>query len=259
VNLWLERIVSVKHEEVRAARCARPIDSLRMPAATTRRDFAGALTRDGMSAIAEIKRRSPSRGPLRPDLDPARLAAIYATHGARAISVLTDREFFGGSLDDLASARDAADLPVLRKDFTVDPYQLHESAAAGADAVLLIVRILGKGLLSELHALAASLGLAALVEVHDEAELRIAVDCDARIIGINNRNLDTFEVCTETASRLRAEIPRDRIVVAESGITAREHVERLEREEFDAILIGETLMRAADVGGALSGLLGDGA
>ncbi|MCP3980703.1 MAG: indole-3-glycerol phosphate synthase TrpC [bacterium] len=256
MNVWLERIVAVKREEVSVARRTHPIESLPATDPVTRRDFHDTLARAGMSAIAEIKRRSPSKGALRPDLDPADLAAIYERHGARAISVLTDREFFGGSLDDLVAAKSATELPVLRKDFTIDPYQIHEAAAGGADAVLLIVRILGRDQLSELHDLAASLGLAVLVEVHDEPELRSAIDIGARIVGINNRNLDTFEVDTETASRLRADLPPDRLVVAESGIGSREQVERLEREAFDAMLVGETLMRAGDVGGALAGLLG---
>lgn len=220
------------------------------------RGFRSALEASGLSVIAEFKRRSPSKGVLRSDWDPIAAARCYADHGAAALSVLTDATFFGGSPADLSAARSGVDLPVLRKDFIVDPVQVHESRRADADAVLLIVRALGAERLRELLALCGALGMDALVEVHTREELCDALEAGAEIIGVNNRDLDTFEVRLETALRLRSLIPSDRIAVAESGIRRREDAARLDAAGFDAILVGETLMTAADPGSKLRELMG---
>lgn len=206
--------------------------------------------------IAEIKRVSPSKGPLRPDLNPAALAQAYARGGAAALSVLTDAPFFGGSLEDLAAARKAVSLPVLRKDFIVSEYQIYEARAAGADAVLLIVRAVSPAFLRDALALCEALKLAALTEVHDETELETALACGARIVGVNNRNLQTFETNLETSIRLRSQIPKDRIMVAESGIRDRCDVQRLQAAGIFNFLIGESLVRAPDPEAAVRGLLG---
>lgn len=252
----LERIVARKREEVAERRRQRPPAALRDAPVPPRRDFAAALRRRGLSAICEIKRRSPSRGVLRANLDPAALARDYERGGAAALSVLTDHDFFGGAEDDLSAARDAAALPVLRKDFTIDPYQLLEARSIGADAVLLIVRILDDSLLGELAAQAAELGLAALVEVHDENELERAVAAECGIIGVNSRNLDTFEVSLETALRLLPMIPAGCTSVAESGIHTHADVRRLEQAGYDAILVGESLVVSDDPRSKLAELLG---
>ncbi len=220
-------------------------------------DFAGALRpiggRDGrMRLIAEIKRASPSRGALRPDLDPGTLAADYAANGAAAVSVLTDEKFFRGSLEDLgevrlAMARRAAPIPVLRKDFVVDPYQVYESHAYGADAILLIVAALPGDLLETLLAMARGLGMDALVEVHDEGELARAVRVGARLIGINSRDLRDLSVDPAAFERLRPGVPPDVVVVAESGVQTVSDVQRLARLGADAVLVGEALVTAPDV------------
>jgi indole-3-glycerol phosphate synthase len=253
---FLEEMLDAKREEVAARMRARPLEALLDREPPGLRDFAAALSREGISAIAEIKRRSPSKGVLRADLDPAELASAYATHGAGCLSVLTDREFFGGSDQDLIAARSATELPALRKDFVIDPYQVHETRCLGADAVLLIVRILAPSRLTELLGLATDLGLTALVEVHAEAELRRAVDAGASVIGVNAHDLETFRVDLDAAQRLRASIPDDRLAVAENGIRTPGHVSRLRRQGFDAFLVGETLMRADDPGAELERLLG---
>ncbi len=219
----------------------------RAEAARPTRDFAHALQRDHVALIAEVKRASPSRGMLRADLDPARLATLYAASGASAISVLTDATFFNGSLTDLKAARASVELPVLRKDFTLDEYQIYEARAHGADAILLIVRILDDAQLRDCLTLAQSLGLGALVEVHDEAELDRALAADALIIGINNRNLADFTVSLETTERLAPRIPPAKIVVAESGLSTRTDVERVARAGVSAVLVGEALVRSGDV------------
>jgi indole-3-glycerol phosphate synthase len=212
------------------------------------RNFAGALQRDHVALIAEVKRASPSRGALRAELDPAQLARAYAENGAAAISVLTDARFFHGSLSDLEAARAAVGVPVLRKDFTVDEYQIYEARAHQADAVLLIVQILSDAQLRDYLALAHLLGLGALTEVHDEAELDRALVADAPIIGVNNRNLADLTVSLATTERLAPRIPRGKIVVAESGIWAGADVERVARAGAHAVLVGEALVRAEDVG-----------
>ncbi len=211
---------------------------------------------DGLAVISEIKRRSPSKGDLDPDLDPAAVAVDYERGGASALSVLTDREFFGGSPEDLAAARGACDLPVLRKDFTVGPNDVADARLMSADAVLLIVAALTAGELAELVALAARLQLDALVEVHDEDELARALDADATLIGVNQRDLRTFEVDHERALRMARLFPEGVTSVAESGIRGPEDAARLSEAGYDAVLVGETLVRSADRRAAVAQLLG---
>jgi indole-3-glycerol phosphate synthase len=206
--------------------------------------------------IAEIKRRSPSKGPLAPDLEPAMVAKAYAAGGAACLSVLTDAEFFGGSADDLAQARSAVDLPVLRKDFTVGPADVCDARLMGADAVLLIVAALAPGELGDLLRTARSLGLDALVEVHDEAEAEVALDAGAELIGVNQRDLVTFEVDTQRAVRVAGSLPDHVVRVAESGVRHRDDVTRLADAGFDAVLVGEALVTAPDPGAALAALMG---
>lgn len=257
----LQSIVERKREEVADRMRRASLAALRDRPTVEQRDFSAALRRAasgpcGIAAIAEIKRRSPSKGPLCQALDPAALAREYAAGGAAALSVLTDAEFFGGSDEDLRAARGATQLPALRKDFTLDAYQLHESRALGADAVLLIARILEDRRLSELLALASELGLGALVEVHDERELDRAVALDARIIGVNSRDLDTFEVDLPAALRLGRRIPPSCLAVAESGIHTPGDVQRVREAGFHAMLVGEALLRSADPRARLAELLG---
>ena len=218
------------------------------------RDFLAALRRPGISLIAEHKRRSPSAGPIRDDLSLEEVVAAYERGGAAALSVLTEGPNFGGSLDDLRRARAATRLPILRKDFTLDAYQVHEAHAAGADAILLIVAALDDPELRELHGLARELGLTALVEVHDARELERALALDPRLIGINNRDLTTLQVDLRRTFELRAAIPQDVVVVAESGFSGPEQLGELERARVDAVLVGEALMRAGDIESAVRGL-----
>ena len=211
------------------------------------RPFSEALARPGLSLIAEFKRRSPSMGEIvAADTDVGEQVGAYERGGAAAISVLTDEPHFGGSLEDLRAARAACGMPILRKDFVVDPYQLYEAAVNGADAVLLIVRALDDGQLRALYEEARSLDLDCLVEVHDEAELERALELDADVIGINNRNLDEGGVDVSTTYELMPDVPAGKTVVAESGISAREELEELDRVGVDAVLIGEALMRSDD-------------
>jgi indole-3-glycerol phosphate synthase len=205
--------------------------------------------------IAEMKRRSPSGGPLRGDLDPARVARGYAAAGAAALSVLTDGPDFGGSLDDLVAARDAVAVPVLRKDFTVDPVQIAEARVAGADAVLLIAAVLDDDMLQQCLEAAERCGVDALVEVHDEVEARRAAASGARCIGVNNRDLRTLRTDLDTFARLRAMLPADVVAVAESGVRGADDVRRLVAEGADAVLVGETLMRSADPQAACADLV----
>jgi indole-3-glycerol phosphate synthase len=224
-------------------------------AAALRRPFRAALEAPGVSVIAECKQASPSAGVIVADYDPARLAAAYERGGARAVSVLTDRCHFQGSLQDLVEARAAVALPVLRKDFLLTPYHLYQSAAAGADAVLLIIRFLRDWELAELHKLARELGLAALVEVHNEMEIDRALELGAEIIGINNRNLDLLTTSLETSLRLAPRIPDDKLLVAESGIKTAEDLRRLADVGVDAVLVGEHLLRQPDPEQAVRQLL----
>lgn len=255
----LRRILAHKRDEVAARKSATPLSDIRGLAADAEmpRDFAAALDGDAVAIIAEIKRASPSEGAIREgEFDPAEIARQYEDACAAALSVLTDEEFFAGRLEYLTAARGACSVPVLRKDFIIDEYQLYEARAAGADAVLLIVAALSPTLLRELLLLTRALGMAALVESHDEAELEVALETEAQILGVNNRNLRTFEVDLGTTERLAAMIPGDRMLVAESGVHTREDIERLASAGADAALVGTALMRADDPLKALRGLSG---
>lgn len=212
------------------------------------RDFVAALRQPGLSLIAECKKASPSKGVLRNGYDPVALARSYEAHGARAISVLTDIKFFQGKIEDLVAVRQAVKLPVLRKDFIFDSYQLIEARAAGADAILLIAALLKGNLLRDLRLEAEALGMQALVEVHDEEEVAHALESGAKVVGVNNRDLRFFEVDFETTARLRPFIPDTCVLVAESGIHTPEDVQRLAEMGADAMLVGERLVKAKDVG-----------
>ena len=256
----LERIVAVKRDEIAAAKRRRAPASLRSEAEGRKdvRNFVGSL-RNRMAAgraavIAEIKKASPSKGVLRDRFEPAEIAASYECHGAAAVSVLTDVQFFQGAPAYLERARAACSLPVLRKDFMVDGYQLFESRAIGADCILLIVACLDDALMSDLEAQAQALGMAVLVEVHDTAELERALRLQTPLIGINNRNLRTFGVTLDTTLELRKLLPADRVLVTESGILARADVQRLRDANVHAFLVGEAFMRASDPGAALAEL-----
>jgi indole-3-glycerol phosphate synthase len=250
----LKRILTVKAEEVRAARAATPLRVLIDAAheVAPARDFAGALrTRiaaRGSAVIAEIKKASPSKGVIRETFDPSAIAASYERHGATCLSVLTDAQFFRGRLDDLRSARAACGLPVLRKDFMIDAYQVYEARAAGADCILLIVAALTDDQMRELEDTAHELGLAVLVEVHDGAELDRALKLKTPLLGINNRNLRTFETRLETTLDLLDRVPPQRIVVTESGIVRPQDVARMRERSVGAFLVGEAFMRAPDPG-----------
>jgi indole-3-glycerol phosphate synthase len=209
--------------------------------------FASSLRGDGIKLIAEVKKASPSKGILRPYFDPMALAKTYAENGAAAISVLTDAEYFQGSPEHLAAIREIVSLPLLRKDFIYDEYQIYESAAYGADALLLIVAILEPKQLGKMITISRSLGLGCLVEVHNEDELTIALDSGAEIIGINNRNLNTFEVDLNTTQRLLPFVPEDKIVVSESGINQRDDIRKLKAWGVDAVLVGEALVTARNI------------
>ncbi|HUR50069.1 MAG TPA: indole-3-glycerol phosphate synthase TrpC [Acidimicrobiales bacterium] len=210
------------------------------------RNFDAALRRPGLSVIAEVKRRSPSKGEISPDLDPASLAQAYASGGAACVSVLTDETFFGGSMEDLVEARAASGLPALRKDFTVSANDICDARVAGADAVLLIVAALTPAQLTEFHQLAEDLAMACLVEAHSEREVELALASGARIVGVNQRDLKDFSVDPERAARLAELIPDDVLKVAESGISGREDASRAFEAGYDAILVGELLVRSAD-------------
>jgi indole-3-glycerol phosphate synthase len=220
------------------------------------RDFAGALRVPGLSCIAEVKRRSPSKGDLDPDLQPDLVAKEYVAGGASCLSVLTDEKYFGGSVSDLQAAREASGLPVLRKDFAVVEVDVIDARRMGADAVLLIAAALDDDELTRFQARAVALGLAALVEVHDEQELDRALAAGARLVGVNQRDLRTFTVDQERACALAARIPSDIVAVAESGIRDGEDARRLADAGYDAILVGETLVKATDRAAALRSLIG---
>jgi indole-3-glycerol phosphate synthase len=255
----LDKIVASKRQEIAAARRARPDEQLRaeLADAPPARNFFAALSAPGpIRLIAEVKRASPSKGVIRADFDPVAIALTYQRHGASCISVLTDGPFFQGSLDDLRRVRAAVDLPVLRKDFILDTYQLLEARAAGADAVLLIAECLDDCHLRKLHNEAVELGLTPLVELYDPDNLTRVFDAGATLIGVNNRDLRTFEVDLEHTIRLRARVPDQCVLVGESGIRARADVERLEAAGVDAMLVGETLMASPDIGAAVDALLG---
>lgn len=253
----LDRIVERKGEEVARLRPRMAELRAEAEAADTPRPFEAALRREGeVAVIAEVKRRSPSAGWIRPGARVEEVARAYAAAGAAALSVLTDGEHFGGSLDDLRAARGTVALPVLRKDFIVDAVQVWEARAAGADAVLLIVRILEDAALGELHALASGLGMGVLVEAHTAAEVERALEAGARVVGVNARDLSTFRTDLGVALELAERIPAGRVRVAESGIRTAEDVERLGAAGVHAVLVGESLMRAPDVAAAAAALTG---
>jgi indole-3-glycerol phosphate synthase len=255
----LDKIVTAKREEVARAKAEMPESALReqLADAPPVRNFLDALSvGPPIRLIAEVKKASPSKGVIRADFDPVGIARIYQQHGATCLSVLTDRPYFQGSLEYLRNVRAAVDLPVLRKDFMIDPYQVVEARAAGADAVLLIAECLDDDLLERLHREILDLGMTPLVELYEPANLARVLRIDARLIGINNRDLRTFHTDLEHTLRLRREIPSDRIVVGESGIRTRQDVERLEAAGVQAMLVGETLMARNDIGDAVDELLG---
>jgi indole-3-glycerol phosphate synthase len=256
----LQRIVAVKHEEIAAASAARSLASVRA-AAEARRDVRGfeAALRAKIGAgraavIAEVKKASPSKGVLRERFIPAEIAASYALHGAACLSVLTDERFFQGCAAFLQQAREACALPVLRKDFMVDEYQVYEARAMGADCILLIAACLGDARMADLEACALALGMDVLVEVHDGAELERALALKTPLLGINNRNLRSFEVTLDTTLGLLPRVPAGKLLVTESGILARADVQRMRAAGVDAFLVGEAFMRAEDPGAALAAL-----
>jgi len=259
----LQRILAVKAEEVARARKGRPLAALKDEArrAPTPRDFAQALrlkvAAGRPAVIAEIKKASPSRGVLRESYDPSAIAASYERHGAACLSVLTDEPFFQGALEHLKQARAACTLPVLRKDFTIDAYQVYEARAAGADCVLLIVGALDVPRMLELEAVAQALGMGVLVEAHDAAELERALELKTPLIGINNRDLRTFETRLETTLDLVPRIPEGRVVVTESGVLTPADVRTLREGRVNCFLVGEAFMRAPDPGAELAHLFGN--
>jgi indole-3-glycerol phosphate synthase len=259
--LRLEDLISATRDRLDRVKREQPLAELEREAharaeADIGRPFAEALSRPYTSVIAEYKRRSPSAGTIREGASVADMVRAYELGGAAAVSVLTDEHHFGGTLDDLRAARAATDLPILRKDFTIDPYQLYEAKAAGADAVLLVVGSVKTRDLASLFNMAHELDLDAIVEVHNEDELEAALEIDCDVIGINNRNLEDFTVTLETTYDLLSDVPLGKTVVSESGIRTRPQIEELERVGVDAVLIGETLMRAPDPEAAVRELAG---
>jgi len=260
----LQRIVAVKRDEVDAARREHPPAAVRA-AAEARGDLRpfeaalrGRAAAGGAAVIAEVKKASPSKGVLREPFDPPAIARSYAQHGAAALSVLTDRSFFQGAPAYLEQARAASGLPVLRKEFIIDAYQVDESRAMGADAILLIVACLDDGQMAELEAQAIALGMAVMVEAHDAGELERALRLRTPLVGINNRNLHSFEVSLQTTLSLLPRMPADRLLITESGILAPADVQQMRSAGVNAFLVGEVFMRAADPGAALSALFGAG-
>ena len=256
----LDTIVAHKRIELKGDKQRMPLDTLKRKIRDLpqTRDFRAALsTPNCVHLIAEVKKKSPSKGIIREDFDPVGIARTYAESEASAISVLTDREFFAGELAYLSAIREVVTLPLLRKDFTIDPYHIYQARLAGADAILLIVSILTLAQLREFTEIARSMGLASLVEVHTDEELDLALTAGAEIIGINNRDLRTFHTDIGTTFRLRASIPTDKIVVSESGINTHEDVMKLKEVGVNAILVGESLMRSPNIGNKVKELLGN--
>ena len=258
----LDKIIAVKREEIAAAVRRKPLAVMREDAESRvlTRDFAGAIREkiaEGKAAvIAEVKKASPSKGVLRPDFIPADIAQSYAEYGAACLSVLTDKQFFMGEIDYLKQARASCSLPVLRKDFMVDAYQIYESRVMGADCILLIAACLDDKQMKDMEALAMSLDMSVLVEVHDAAELERALQLKTPLIGINNRNLKTFEVSLDASIKLSGQVPADRVVVTESGIATRADVKLMRDAKINAFLVGEAFMRATEPGEALEALFG---
>ena len=259
----LNKIIAVKRQEIEEAINRKPLPAMRKDAESRvlTRDFVGALrakiAAGKPAVIAEIKKASPSKGVLRTDFIPADIAQSYAEFGAACLSVLTDQQFFQGSIDYLKQARASCSLPVLRKDFIIDAYQVYESRVMGADCILLIAACLDDVQMKTLEALAMSLDMAVLVEVHDEAELERALKLRTPLIGINNRNLNTFELSLDTTLRLMGRVPADRLLITESGITTPEDVKCMRDANVNAFLVGEAFMRADDPGVALEKLFGE--
>ncbi len=256
----LKKIVAVKHEEIAEGLRKKSLAAMRADAESRvlTRDFEAALrakiAAGEAAVIAEIKKASPSKGVLREDFIPADIAQSYAEHGAACLSVLTDKQFFQGSVDYLKQARASCQLPVLRKDFMVDPYQVYEARAMGADCILLIAACLDDAQMADLEAVAHGLGMAVLVEVHDEPELHRALKLKTALLGINNRNLRTFEVSLDTTLGMLPTVPADKLLITESGILSRADVERMRAAQVHAFLVGEAFMRAPDPGAALADL-----
>ena len=259
----LNKIIAVKRQEIEEAINRKPLPAMRKDAESRvlTRDFVGALrakiAAGKPAVIAEIKKASPSKGVLRTDFIPADIAQSYAEFGAACLSVLTDQQFFQGSIDYLKQARASCSLPVLRKDFIIDAYQVYESRVMGADCILLIAACLDDVQMKTLEALAMSLDMAVLVEVHDEAELERALKLRTPLIGINNRNLNTFELSLDTTLRLMGRVPADRLLITESGITTPDDVKCMRDANVNAFLVGEAFMRADDPGVALEKLFGE--
>jgi indole-3-glycerol phosphate synthase len=255
----LDEIVAYNRTELEKTKRRVPLGELKKAAQEQPDplDFAAALRSEGVRLIAEVKKASPSKGVIRADFNPVEIASTYASSGASAISVLTEEKYFQGSLDYLREIKKTLGnrIPLLRKDFIFDPYQIYQARAYGADALLLIVAILNPEMLNELLSLSHELGMKCLVEVHNEAELETAVKSEAAVIGINNRDLTTFEVDISTTLRLRQLIPGDRIVVSESGIRTGEDIKKLKEWGVDAVLIGEALMATEDIAAKIKELL----
>jgi indole-3-glycerol phosphate synthase len=255
----LDQIVATKRREIEAAKRERPeavVRAAAQRAGEVRSFFDAVAAPGGIKLIAEVKKASPSKGVIREDFEPIQIAQIYEAHGATCISVLTDEPYFQGSLEYLRAIRTAVALPLLRKDFILDRYQLYEARAAGADAVLLIAECLDDCGLRSLHNEAVALGMTPLVELYEPTNVDRVLDAGAMLIGVNNRNLHTFEVDLEHTLRMRERIPTDRLLVGESGIQTRDDALKLERGGVQAMLVGESLMRKADIGRAVDALLG---
>ena len=259
----LDKIVAVKREEIADAIKRKPLAVIREDAESRvlTRDFVGALqgkiAAGKAAVIAEVKKASPSKGVLRADFIPADIAQSYAEYGAACLSVLTDKQFFQGSVDFLKQARASCSLPVLRKDFMVDPYQVYEARVMGADCILLIAACLDDKQMKDMEALAMSMDMSVLVEVHDEAELDRALKLKTPLVGINNRNLKTFEVSLDATIKLSGKVPADRIVITESGISTKADVKLMRDAKINAFLVGEAFMRADEPGEALAELFGN--
>ena len=254
----LAKIVAHERGVVEKSRAEVSLDALQSSAGfqAARRSLSAALTSTRPAVISECKRRSPSKGVLRDPYDPAAIAKSYEAAGAAALSVLTNEEFFGGTLDDLRAVRAAVDLPILRKDFVIDPYQIYEARAAGADAVLLIAAVHPPDVLLALHEVAREVGLDVLVEVHDEGELEGALRCEGAVLGVNNRDLRTFHTDLSTCEKLATRVPDGRTLVAESGLRDGADLARLQASGIQAFLVGEAFMKAADPGAALREMIG---
>ncbi|GAB6138097.1 indole-3-glycerol phosphate synthase TrpC [Halanaerobaculum tunisiense] len=254
----LEEIVEYKQREVKQQKKEEPLSKLQaeIDQLATTRDFGSALKESGMSLIAEVKKASPSKGVIREEFQPVKIAQQYEKAGASALSVLTDQEFFQGQLDYLQQIKEEVKLPILRKDFIIDPYQIYQARAYGADAILLIAAILTKQQLEDYLELADELNLDVLLEVHNRQELQQALEVDAALIGINNRDLKVFEVDLATTLALQRLVPDEKIIVSESGIKDRSDIELLTKHNIDAALVGETLMSSADIAAKVRELLG---